>query len=132
MAWEAPGLVVSFPTTSTGLVRYQFVSISTNGNAVACTTNLIPVGVAQDGTTYSTAPPTPTAIPVMVSGISKVYIDAASTVGVGQLVAASTGGVKGLAAEDTVAGLVVAGTSGSGARVVSVLLSGPSASTATV
>ena len=130
MARENPVLVVPFPTTSTGLVQFQFASLSTSGNLVACTTNLQPFGVFQEGSTGSTVPPR--SLPVMVYGISKVKLDAASTVGVGQLVAASTNGVIGLAAQDVAAGLVVEGTSGGAGRVVSVLLSGPAASTATV
>ena len=128
MARENPVLVVPFPTTSTGLVQYQFASISTAGNLVACTTNLLPVGVLQEGSTNTTVPPR--SLPVMVYGISKLKLDTATTVGVGQVIVASTIGAVGAAAQDFVAGLVVEGTSGGANRVVSVLLSGPQGSTA--
>ena len=128
MAWEAPGLIISLPSVTTGLVRYQFGSVTTAGNVVACSTDLIPVGVIQDGSTGSTV--LPTAVSLMVSGVSKVRLDSASTVGVGQLVAASTVGAKTCVAGDYVAGLIVAGTSGGADRVVSVLLAAPNYSTA--
>lgn len=128
MARENPVLVVPFPTTSTGLVQYQFASISTAGNLVACTSNLHAVGVLQEGSTNTTVPPR--SLPVMVYGISKVKLDSATTVGVGQLVVASTVGALTAAAQDFVAGLVVEGTSGGANRIVSVLLSGPQGSTA--
>jgi hypothetical protein len=128
MARENPVLVSSFPTTSTGLVRFQFASLSTSGNLIAATTNTSPLGVFQEGSTGSTVPPR--SLPVMLLGISKLKLDTQSTVGVNQLVCASTVGAKGLAAEDIVAGLIVEGTSGSSNRIVSVFLAGPNASTA--
>lgn len=130
MAREHPVLVAPFPTTSTGLVRYQFGSISTSGQVIAGTSNNQPFGVVQDGTTGSTRQPR--AVSLMLYGISKLKLDTATTVGVGQLVAASTIGAVGLAAEDIAAGLIVEGTSGGANRIVSILLSGPAASTASV
>ena len=128
MAREHPVLVIPLPTTSTGLVQFQFASVSTSGNLVACTSNLHAVGVLQEGSTNSTVPPR--SLPVMVSGVSKLKLDTATTVGVGQLVVASTAGALTAAAQDFVAGLIIEGTSGSSNRIVSVLLSGPQGSTA--
>lgn len=128
MARENPVLVVPFPTTSTGLVQFQFASLSTSGNLIAATTNLNPVGVLQEGSTGSTVPPR--SLPVMVSGISKLKLDSASTVGVPDIVSASTVGAKAPAAGDVVAGMIVEGTSGGANRVVSILLAGPTGSTA--
>ena len=128
MAREHPVLVIPLPTTSTGLVQFQFASVSTSGNLVACTSNLHAVGVLQEGSTNSTVPPR--SLPVMVSGVSKLKLDTQTTVGVGQLVVASTAGALTAAAQDFVAGLIIEGTSGSSNRIVSVLLSGPQGSTA--
>ena len=128
MAWESPGLTISLPCVTTGLKRYQYGSITTGGAVVACTTDLIPVGIIQDGSTGSTV--LPEAVSVMVSGVSKLVLDSASTVGVGQLISASTVGGKTSVAGDFVAGLIIAGTSGGADRVVSVLLAAPNYSTA--
>jgi len=131
MAWEAPGQIVSFPCATTGLKRYRFVDISTAGNVISPVVNGPTIGVLQDGTTNSTVDPTH--VSVMISGISKVAVSTASTVGVGELVAASSvGSPKGFVAASVVAGRVVAGTSGGANRVLSVLIAGANASTATV
>ena len=127
MARENPLGVYAFPTTSTGLVQFQFASISTSGNLIACTSNLNPVGVLQEGSTNSTVPPR--SLPVMSYGISKLKLDTATTVGVAQVVTATTAGAIAPAAGDVVAGLIVEGTSGAANRIVSILLSGPTGST---
>src|SRR5688572_3507199 len=121
MAWESPGQIVSFPTTSTGIARYRFVNVSTSGNAIYTVVDGSAVGVTQDGTTGSTVQPT--AVAVMISGVSKLAVSTASTVGVGQVVAAtSRGSIKGAVAASFALGKVVAGTSGGAGRVVSVLI----------
>lgn len=127
MAWDSPGHIVSFPTTSTGLVRYRFVNISTSGNLIYPTGGGPSIGVLQEGSTGSTT--APRSLPVMISGISKIDVVAASTVGVGQIVVASSvGSPVGSTAGDYVSGRIVAGTSGSSRRILSVLVlpSGPS------
>ena len=128
MAWEAPQQILTFPTATTGLVRYQFASLTTAGNVIAATTNTQPLGVIQDGTTNSTVDPTH--ISVMVAGVSKLKLDTASTVAVSDIVSASTVGAKAPAAGDVVAGLIVAGASGGAGRLVSVLIAAPTGSTA--
>ena len=131
MAWEAPGQIVTFPCVTTGLARYRFVNISTAGNVIYTVAAGESIGVIQDGTTGSTVDPT--CASVMISGISKVAVSTASTIGVGQTVAASSRGsaVVAIAASYAV-GKVVAGTSGGANRVVSVLLSPAGHSTALV
>lgn len=132
MAWEAPGLDISLPTTTTGLKRYRFVNISTGGNVIYPVVNGQTIGVLQDGTTGTTRQPR--ACTVRVGGVSKVVTGAtASTVGVGELVAASSIGVpKTMVAAAIAAGRVIAGSSGAANRVLTVLLSAPNASTATI
>lgn len=129
MAYESPVHLISFPTTSTGIARYRFVDLSTSGNLIYTVSNGNAVGVVQDGSTGSTVPPN--AMAVMTAGISKVAVSTASTVGVGQTVAAtSRGSIKGAAAASHAVGKVVAGTSGGAGRIVSVLISPVGHSTA--
>lgn len=121
MAWEAPGQIVSFPTTSTGIAQYRYVNISTAGNLIYTVSNGFAVGITQAGSTGSTTPPT--SLPVMISGISKLAVSTASTIGRGELIAAtSRGSAKPAAAASYVTGQVVAGTSGGASRVLSVLI----------
>lgn len=129
MAWELPGIDISLPTTSTGLVQYRFVNVSTSGNVIYPTGGGPSIGVIQDGTTGSTRQPR--ACTVRVAGVSKLAVVAGSTVGVGQIVVASSvGSAVGSTAGDYVSGRVIAGTSGSGARVLTVLVLPSGASTA--
>lgn len=131
MAWEAPGQIISFPTTSTGIGQYRAVNISTSGNVIYTASNGPNIGVTQAGSTGSTTPPN--TLPVMVSGVSKLAGATASTVGVGEIIAnTSIGKAKPMAAASYPLGKVVAGTSGGAGRVLSVLLAGVTASTATV
>lgn len=131
MAWEQPGQIVSLPCVTTGIGQYKFVNISTAGNVIRTVRDGAAIGVSQTGTTGSTIDPT--GISVMVSGISKVKFSTASTVGVGQVVAASSlGSPVPAVAASFVVGQIVAGSSGGAGRVVSVLIAGPGASTALV
>lgn len=129
MAWESPGHLVTFPCVTTGIARYRFVDISTAGNVIYTVVNGPTIGVIQDGTTGSTVDPTN--VSVMINGVSKVAVSTASTVGVGQTVAASSrGSIVGAAAASYAVGRVVAGTSGGAGRVVSVLINPVGHSTA--
>lgn len=129
MAWEAPGQIISLPCVTTGIARYRLVNVSTAGNVIYTVADGPSIGVIQDGTTASTRDPVVAS--VMISGVSKLAVSTASTVGVGQVVAAtSRGSIKGAVAASAVAGQVVAGTSGGAGRVVSLLISGVSATTA--
>lgn len=130
MAWEAPGQIVNFPCITTGLARYRFVAISTAGNVQYPSLGAPCVGVLQIGTTHTTRDPV--VAPVMISGVSKVSVASQSTVGVGQVVAASSrGSIVPSTVGSYVVGQVIAGTSGAANRVISVLLAnGPSNSTA--
>ena len=120
MAWEAPGQIISLPCATTGIPRYRFVNISTAGNVIYPVVNGQTIGVIQDGTTGSTVDPTN--VSVMVSGVSKLAVVSASTVGVGEVVGASSrGSAIAMAAASVPAGQVIAGTSGGANRVVSVL-----------
>lgn len=131
MAWESPGQIISLPCATTGLVRYKFVDISTAGNVIHPLANGQTIGVIQDGTTGSTVDPTN--VSVMISGVSKVAVTSASTVGVGEVVGVTTAGSPtAMAAASIPAGRVIAGTSGAANRVLTVLIAGVSASTATV
>ena len=131
MAWEAPGLVVSLPCATTGIQRYRFVNISTAGNVIKPTADGQTIGVTQTGTTGSTEDPK--SISVMLVGVSKLSGSTASTCGVGEVVAATTGGgVKPMIAASVAAGRIIAGTSGGANRVLSVLIAGVGQSTATV
>ena len=131
MASENPGQVVTFPCVSTGIRQYSFVNISTAGNVIKPLVDGHTVGVTQTGTTGSTVDPK--AISVMISGISKLVCSTASTIGVGQIVAAATSGnAKIMVAAAIPAGQIVAGSSGGAGRVLSVLIAGVGASTATI
>lgn len=131
MAWEAPGLIISFPCVTTGIRQYQFVDISTAGRIINTVASGPAIGVSQTGTTGSTVDPT--SIAVMLNGVSKLAVSTASTHGVGEIIAAtSRGSLKSAAAASYVVGRVVAGTSGGAGRVVSVLIAGVQGSTALV
>lgn len=131
MAVEFPGQVVSLPCASTGIPQYRFVTISTAGNVIKPVAGGPTIGVTQTGTTGSTEDPK--SITVMISGISKVSGSTASTCGVGEVITATTAGsVKPMAAASVAAGQIIAGTSGSANRVLSVLIAGVGNSTATV
>ena len=130
MAWEAPGQIITLPCVTTGIPRFRFVNVSTAGNVIYPVVNGQTIGVIQDGTTGSTVDPTN--VSVMVSGVSKLAIVSASTVGVGEVVGASSrGSAIAMAAASVAAGQVIAGSSGGASRVVSVLFP-VSHSTATV
>lgn len=129
MAWEAPGQIITLPCATTGLARYRFVNVSTAGRVIYTVASGPSIGVLQDGTTASTVDPT--AVSVMISGVSKVAVSTASTCGVGEVVAVtSRGSVKPAVAAAYAAGQIVAGTSGAAGRVVSVLIAGVGNSTA--
>lgn len=131
MAWEAPGQIISLPCVTTGIPRYRFVNVSTAGNVIYPVVNGATIGVIQDGTTGSTVDPTN--VSVMISGVSKLAVVSATTVGVGEVVGASSrGSAIAMAAAAPAAGQVLAGTSGGASRVLTVLIAGVSASTATV
>ena len=122
-AGELPGLVASFPTTSTGLKQYGFVMQSTSGNLIVTTLGAQALGVLQAGSTGSTT--APGALPVMLSGISKVLTTAASTVGIPNVVSAGAAGGA-VASTGSVVGRVVGGSSGGAGRILFVHLAGPS------
>ena len=131
MAVEFPGQIVSLPCVTTGIGQYKFVNISTAGNVIKTVVDGHSIGVTQTGTTGSTVDPK--AISVMVSGVSKLVCTTASTIGVGQVVAASSAGhAKIMVAAAIPAGQIVAGTSGGAGRVLSVLIAGVGHSTATI
>lgn len=131
MAWEAPGQIVSFPCATTGLVRYRFVNISTAGRVIRTVLGGPSIGVIQDGTTGSTVDPTVAS--VMISGVSKIAVAASSTVGVGQIISASSHGSPVPSTVGTfVAGQIIAGSSAGANRVLSVLIAGVGNSTALV
>ena len=124
MAWESPGHLITLPCVTTGIPRYSFVNVSTAGRAIYTTLGGTAVGVVQDGTTNSTVDPT--SITVMVSGVSKVRIVSSSTVGVGEIISASSrGSIVASTAAAKRLGQIIAGTSGGANRIVSVLLATP-------
>lgn len=130
MAWESAGQIVTFPCVTTGIAQYRFVDISTAGNVIYTVASGPTIGITQDGTTGSTVDPTN--ISVMINGISKLAVSTASTMGVGEIIAAtSKGSSKTMVAASVPAGRIVAGTSGAAGRVVSVLFP-IAASTATI
>ena len=122
---EVPGLIVSFPTTSTGLKQYSFVKQSTSGNLIVSSLGSQVVGVIQAGSTSSTIEPA--VLPVMISGISKVRTTGATTVGIPDVVSAGAAGGA-VAATGSVVGRVVGGSSGGASRILFVHLAGPSVS----
>ena len=131
MAVEFPGQIVSLPCVTTGINQYRFVNISTAGNVIRPVADGHTIGVTQTGTTGSTVDPK--SISVMISGISKLALSTASTIGVGQVIASSTkGDAKILVAASIPAGQIVAGSSGGAGRVVSVLIAGVNVSTASI
>lgn len=131
MAVEFPGQVISLPCATTGIAQYRAVTVSTAGNVIYTVSNGPTIGVTQTGTTGSTEDPK--SITVMISGVSKLAVSTASTCGVGEIIACtSRGSAKPMAAASYPMGMIIAGTSGGASRVVSVLLSGVTASTATV
>ena len=133
MAYEnyAGGYPVSFPTGTTGLARWRFVSLTTAGNAqYSAAGGGGAVGVIVDGTTGSTSVSN-TVVSVQMSGIAKVSAPA-STVGIGQTVTTDANGqIVTVTAGDVAVGVVVAGSSGGADRIMSVLLGTPAGSTAT-
>ena len=131
MAVEFPGQIVSLPCVTTGIGQYKFVNISTAGNVIRPVADGHVIGVTQTGTTGSTVDPK--SITVMLSGVSKLALSTASTIGVGQVIAATTKGeAKILVAASIPAGQVIAGSSGGAGRVVSVLIAGVNVSTASI
>jgi hypothetical protein len=132
MAFEIPGQMITLPAST--LVasssggdsdRYRFVSVSTAGQATHPSSGAAAIGVLQNQPKTENDMAT-----VMVSGVSKVKLNAASTVGVPDLVAVSTDGeVIALAAGDAAVGRIVAGTSGGAGRIVSVLIGSVGGST---
>lgn len=130
-AFEGGQIIVSLPTTSTGLAQYRFCTVNTNGYVAYPATLGPTIGVLQDGTTGSTHHPT--VVRVAIAGISKLAMSSASTKSVGDLVAASSHGSGwAMTAAAVPAGMIVSGSSGGANRVVSVLIAGVNASTATV
>ncbi len=116
MAYEIPGQMVTVPASTT-IVQYTFVDIGTDGRLIAPTSGAAVFGVLQNKPTEDQAGT------VMLNGISKVLTDA-TTMSVGDLVATSTAGYAvDLAATDFAIGRVVAGTSGSTGRVMTIQIS---------
>ena len=134
MAYEnyAGTAPVTFPTATTGLARWRFVSLTTAGNAqYSAAGGAGCIGVIVDGTTGSTVA-TNINVSVQVAGIAKVSAPA-NTVSVGDSITASSlGQAVPATAGDVVVGVVVAGTSGGAGRILSVMLGTPAGSTATV
>lgn len=124
MAYEKLGANTFTATMSTGLRQYRGVRLTSTGGLgypSGSTARLAIVGVLiSSGSTSSTTPGSPGT--VQVDGIAKIEA-AASTVSVGDPVAISTAGqVVALTANDFCVGRVVAGSSGSANRLLSVLL----------
>lgn len=120
---EVPGLIATFPTTSTGLKQYSFVKQSTSGNLIVTTLGSQALGVIQAGTTSSTRHGP--SLPVMLSGISKVRTTGASTLGIPDLVSAGAAGGA-VVSTGSVVGRIVGGSSGGSGRILFVHLAGPS------
>jgi len=112
---------ISFPANSTGLKAKRFCVVNGSGK-VAYPALGVPVdGVMITSSTGSTADNQPIAMQFM--GVARVQAQAASTLSVGDLIAASSEGrivVPG-AGGNTV-GRIVEGSSGSSNRILSVLL----------
>lgn len=115
MAYEIPGQMVTAPAGSTTLVQFTFVTLDASGQAVVATNGASVYGVLQNKPTLAGQ-----AASIMLDGISKVLAHG-STVASGDLISASTVGyAAALSAGDYAVGRVVAGSSGSTGRVLSV------------
>lgn len=117
MAYEIPGHAITLEA-STDLSSYQYRFVVSNGDG---TCNLAGDGAAVTGVLQN-KPTAGQAASVVVDGVSKVKA-AGSTVAAGDLVASSTVGLAvAVAAGDYTVGRVLAGSSGSTGRVLTVLL----------
>ncbi len=131
MAREQGQIIVSLPTTSTGLAQYRFVAVNSGGNLAYPAAAAAAIGIIQQGTTGSTVHPV--SLPVAIAGISKLRVSTASTVATPDLVMSSSrGSAVALTAAGIVAGQVISGSSGGAGRVVNVLIAGVAGSTASV
>ncbi len=124
MAYEIPGQMITLPAStlcaaSTGTAdQYRFVGIDSSGRATHPSTGAIAIGVLQNQPRALDDMAT-----VMINGISKVKVNAASTVAVPDLVGVSTDGeLIALVAGDAAVGQIVAGASGGSGRIVSVAI----------
>ena len=119
MAYEIPGqMVTGEAAADLSSNQWEFVALDANGRVAVASSGASAYGVLQNKPTALGQAAT-----VMLNGISKVRVLAASTMSAGDLVAVSTGATGGAgipAAGDYVVGRVVSGSSGSAGRIVSV------------
>ena len=109
-------------TTFSSTSVYKFVVVDTSGHVIdpSASTNVFPVGVLYGPTQTTTTQHE--SVPVAVAGVVKVQA-AASTISLGNYVAASTKGfVIAPTSDSHVCGIVKYGSSGSAGRVLSVQL----------
>ena len=120
---EVPVLLVSVPTTSTGLKQYSAVMQSTSGNLIVTTLGAQALGVLQGGSTGSTVPPA--VLSVMLEGITKIRTTAGATGASPNTVSAGAAGGA-VAATGSIIGRIVGGSSGGADRILFMHLAGPS------
>ena len=119
MAYEIPGQMITLPSGSTLLAarQFTFVSVNTSGQAVSPVDGASVIGVLQNK---------PTAVgqgaSIMISGVSKI-VAAGSTLASGDLCATSTAGrATARGGGEYAIGRIIAGSSGSTGRVLTVNL----------
>ena len=129
MAYSEDASIVSkvAGTTFAATDLYRPVVVNSSGHVIVPNTtgNVLPFGVLY-GRTSTTSAAGSQAVPVAINGIVKLQM-AASTLAVGDYVAASTAGYGAAPTTDAyVMGQIVSGSSGGAGRVVSVkLFTGP-------
>lgn len=118
MAYEIPGQLITVPaSTDLSASQYRFVTVNGSGQAALPANGASIAGVLQNKPTVGGQAAT-----IMINGVSKVKA-AGSTVAAGDIVSASSVGFAvALSAGDYAVGRVLAGSSGSTGRVLTVLL----------
>lgn len=120
MAYEIPGQTITLVSGSTAVGQFLAVGVDASGVILAASTaDTKFVGIAQNGNDSTTAGE---AINVMINGVSKL-VATGTTMSAGDAFAvAATGKAIPLAGNATQKGVIIAGTSGTANRVLTVLI----------
>jgi hypothetical protein len=127
MVYEESAQTISMKcaTTLVAADLGRFVFIDTDGNCLldpGVTGNTFPFGVLA-GISNVTTSTDHACVPVVIGGVAKVRMAAASTLSLGNYIAASSNGYGTSPTTDAyIAGVVVGGASGASGRYLSVLL----------
>ena len=120
MAYEVPGQMISLDSGSTAVGQFLAVGLDASGVILAASTaDTKFIGIAQNGNDSTTAGE---AINVMINGVSKLVATGTTMSSGDAFAVAATGKAIPLAGNATQKGVIVAGTSGSADRVLTVLI----------